>query len=61
MRDAFGDFVRQTLFGSMLRVDAGGTGKGGHFDGGAPDEVSSNNSIKNSVEEISKRVRRILL
>lgn len=53
MRDAFGDFVGQTLFGSMLASMRESTGKAAYFDGGRAEEVFQQQLDQKLVEEIS--------
>lgn len=53
MRDAFGDFVGQTLFGSMLATMRESVGKAAYFDGGRAEEVFQQQLDQKLVEEIS--------
>ncbi|MFG0289787.1 MAG: rod-binding protein [Rhodopirellula sp. JB044] len=53
MREAFGDFVGQTLFGSMLSTMRDSVGKAAYFDGGRAEEVFQQQLDQKLVEEIS--------
>lgn len=53
MRDAFGDFVGQTLFGSMLATMRESVGKSAYFDGGRAEEIFQKQLDQKLVEEIS--------
>ncbi|MCM2370455.1 rod-binding protein [Aporhodopirellula aestuarii] len=53
MREAFSDFVGQTLFGSMLATMREGVGKAAYFDGGRAEEVFQQQLDQKLVEEIS--------
>ncbi|EMI41850.1 MULTISPECIES: rod-binding protein [Pirellulaceae] len=53
MKEAFSDFVGQTLFGSMLSTMRESTGKAAYFDGGRAEEVFQQQLDQKLVEEIS--------
>jgi hypothetical protein len=53
MREAFGDFVGQTLFGSMLATMRESVGKAAYFDGGRAEEIFQQQLDQKLVEEIS--------
>lgn len=53
LREAFGDFVGQTLFGSMLATMRESIGKPAYFHGGRAEEVFQQQLDQKLVEEIS--------
>lgn len=53
MKEAFGDFVGQTLFGSMLSTMRESVGKSAYFDGGRAEEIFQQQLDQKLVEEIS--------
>ncbi|MEM6978276.1 MAG: rod-binding protein [Planctomycetota bacterium] len=53
MKDAFQDFVGQTLFGSMLATMRESVGKPAYFHGGRAEEVFQKQLDQNMVEAIS--------
>ena len=54
MKDAFGDFVGQTLFGSMLQSMRESVGKPAYFHGGRTEEVFQKQLDQHLVEAISE-------